>query len=1165
MYLGNGKVQIIRCSMDKNNSVKKIFKILEIEETTDTDAIKAAYRRKLVNTNPEDDPEGFVALRKAYEDAVAYAKEGPKEEEKDEIDLFVDRAKTIYSSMSKRIDPKNWEELLEDDLCAALDTEELVGEKLMVLFMECCNLPGRVWKVLDKKFHYTDNVNKLKEKFPVNFVDYVVNQIKNDDFVDYDLFYGPDDADYDDVIELIFRLREMLDGVFDEESDAQVSDEAKAVFDEIEKAKAGHPFLLTMKMLACMKLGQMDEAADLAAHLENGFGQMSGKDYMDNPFIKISVSRFYKKQGDVQKAFELRRQMRDAGQDSRMLMIDDMEYYYERGEYKKAKEASLDFLEKYGNTQQALDCLRQSNSALIDELKEGVSKGDIDSYYELGWCYFQNEDFAGCRRFIEDNEKLLREEREFEYYNLYGRCLAAMGEYFIAGKVLKRWQEMLYALADDGSDLYKKRIKRKGYSHYMLGMCNYSIWNEDKTKQSEYDEAIKNFKMAIDEETNLNEKYYFMDRLAMAYIDGENYPECVKVCDEILEAVPYYYSAYIYRQEANYKMGNLVAVCEDFYTAIRYYDKDIKTYEYAAKAFLEGGRTSDAVKICDMVKENQMWNDTFELLKIKTDWKSTGEDDEYKNSKLNACISRLYTMKERIIDKEWETTMEDVSEITYTMAMIYFDMDKKKDAFRCLQKTIEINGDRAQEVYWTLADKYMMSNDYANELKALKKIKKLGDSDSELYYRLGRCYWYMDENTKAKESFEKVYKINPQHYVVNAYLSDYYMYMYRETLDREYVNKALTHAKNQYAINDALYYLVKIGQIYWEVYDIENVKKIFTHVLEEDECCMDAYYYLARVAALDWDYDKAYELLLKGYENGYSTILLNEYVVLRRMIDVCLATERFDEAMKWLNAYEEKYPASRFAWRQRVRIYKRRGANAECLHKYYLYREENKAQNAPAEVIGNDSVNIAQLLYVTGDKNKAANEVRHAISVAKNNNQALFDVYSELIDTYTEIEYQPKTALKYIKKSIDMADDKTKMSLYLKAAYMCGCIGNKKKAAYYFDEFCKMMKKIYTSIERYYEDPTFYRAGIFNLGEYFYSVGDIKNLEVCIKKIESAKPCEECCYCACYELKLLKGFLEELKGNDERAFEYFEEANVITNHNTHTNGIVMRKNSNKGR
>ena len=152
----------------------------------------------------------------------------------------------------------------------------------------------------------------------------------------------------------------------------------------------------------------------------------------------------------------------------------------------------------------------------------------------------------------------------------------------------------------------------------------------------------------------------------------------------------------------------------------------------------------------------------------------------------------------------------------------------------------------------------------------------------------------------------------------------------------------------------------------------------------------------------------------------------------------------------------------------------------------------------------------------------------------------MFDVYSELIDTYTEIEYQPKTALKYIKKSIDMADDKTKMSLYLKAAYMCGCIGNKKKAAYYFDEFCKMMKKIYTSIERYYEDPTFYRAGIFNLGEYFYSVGDIKNLEVCIKKIESAKPCEECCYCACYELKLLKGFLEELKGNDERAFEYFE-------------------------
>ena len=44
--------------------------ILGIQPTDDMTVIKKAYRHLLAETNPEDKPEEFMALRRAYEDAM---------------------------------------------------------------------------------------------------------------------------------------------------------------------------------------------------------------------------------------------------------------------------------------------------------------------------------------------------------------------------------------------------------------------------------------------------------------------------------------------------------------------------------------------------------------------------------------------------------------------------------------------------------------------------------------------------------------------------------------------------------------------------------------------------------------------------------------------------------------------------------------------------------------------------------------------------------------------------------------------------------------------------------------------------------------------------------------------------------------------------------------
>ena len=63
--------------MDK----ERVFKILGIEETNDKDLIGAAYRQKLITVNPEDDAEGFMQLREAYETAINLADRPDDEDE----------------------------------------------------------------------------------------------------------------------------------------------------------------------------------------------------------------------------------------------------------------------------------------------------------------------------------------------------------------------------------------------------------------------------------------------------------------------------------------------------------------------------------------------------------------------------------------------------------------------------------------------------------------------------------------------------------------------------------------------------------------------------------------------------------------------------------------------------------------------------------------------------------------------------------------------------------------------------------------------------------------------------------------------------------------------------------------------------------------------------
>ena len=110
--------------------------ILGIEKTKDKTAIKNAYREQLVSVNPEDNPEGFKALRQAYEDAMYEAdKEDVKEDSFEEGSLQYE-LNSLYDDFFRRIKIDEWQKLFDRDEFIAIDKVSDTRDEVLAFFMK---------------------------------------------------------------------------------------------------------------------------------------------------------------------------------------------------------------------------------------------------------------------------------------------------------------------------------------------------------------------------------------------------------------------------------------------------------------------------------------------------------------------------------------------------------------------------------------------------------------------------------------------------------------------------------------------------------------------------------------------------------------------------------------------------------------------------------------------------------------------------------------------------------------------------------------------------------------------------------------------------------------------------------------------------------------------
>ena len=316
------------------------FNTLGIEATKEEKEIKKAYREKLHTVNPEDDPNGFKILREAYEEALKYARQ--KEDEKGErlspVEDFIFRCEQLYNDFYRRIDEQEWESLFSEDICISLESGEEVRQRFLVFLMEHFRLPSEVWKKIDRTFSITGNRKELLELFPEPYVDFLLQVVRYNGALNYELFEGEVSQDIDDYIEHYHKLRQYADLGMQKEAwqEYELMEEKYTIY---------HPYTKLEK--ARLLYSEKEEVKQ-----EEGgtiFRQLAEK-YPQEERIVCCYGRYCQEKNQWDGMIELYDKVLEAHPQSFLARTGRMEAVLQEGRYREAREAILDLLEESGRS-----------------------------------------------------------------------------------------------------------------------------------------------------------------------------------------------------------------------------------------------------------------------------------------------------------------------------------------------------------------------------------------------------------------------------------------------------------------------------------------------------------------------------------------------------------------------------------------------------------------------------------------------------------------------------------------------------------------------------------------------------------------------------------------------------------------------------------------------
>ncbi|MGG4554001.1 tetratricopeptide repeat protein [Paenibacillus humicus] len=237
-----------------------IWERLDIEPTHDLKTIKRAYAKLLQVYHPEEDAEGYQALREAYDRALKFVKEqqvrrdagaeasvsasasvlgaevsidvslastgqaaAPYEDSSDHADnwgnpevdtyddelkistvqQFIEKAADLYQHFPSRINPELWMQLLNSDVAWDTTYRRSLNTAMLDFVQSHRFFPSAIWRLLEGFFHWKEEMRESLEphivEIPASFKKYYLEQL-NKDGLNYEYLIRAENINIDEFL-----------------------------------------------------------------------------------------------------------------------------------------------------------------------------------------------------------------------------------------------------------------------------------------------------------------------------------------------------------------------------------------------------------------------------------------------------------------------------------------------------------------------------------------------------------------------------------------------------------------------------------------------------------------------------------------------------------------------------------------------------------------------------------------------------------------------------------------------------------------------------------------------------------------------------------------------------------------------------------------------------
>lgn len=711
------------------------WKILGIDKTKDRDVIKEAYRSRLVYVNPEDDSDGFMELRSAYEEAIreSEADENLSADKPDENSL-VYALTNLYEDFKRRIDVEEWRRIFERDEFVALDTSDASMHTFLSFLMEHYFVPHTVFRLIMETFNINEIKRELLETYPEGFIEHIVSNAKYNDVINYALF-ETDDSDIDAFINMYYKLHAALQR-------GDVEEEQRCI-DSLEKYGIYHPYFEISKLRHAFHkindtVGSQDERnsryADALKEMQSRAEEIFDK-YRDEVCIMLACGDFAMARADYDgagKYYEMAHKADPADYAARGRMGD---YYYAIGEYEQSRDIFLQLLEENSYDAGAHSRMVRANQGLIEKLKQEISEKPEDGSLklQLAWCYYRNALFGEATEVLESFTPA--DDSICQYWDLLGRNYMYEEQYEKALDCFFVWlDEIKRAVAQDGDEKEIRERLHYARANHFIADCY--------LRTEQYDEARKYLEEALSEGRDFF--VYSHEMLCRLEYECGNYEVCVRACETLLEQGDNY-DAYIYKAKSLDMLEEYSGVIKTCEHAIAMYPYGGTPYALELGVYWEFDYYDDMRNVIARFDALGCTSDRIDVYRARL----SAHEEDYASS--NELLLRICAKK-----GTGDTDIEDYFEIYALLGANYEDIGEDEQALCYYREALQ----EVPENLWVLnriAGLYHIMGRFDEAIVIYDKMLVLTD---DVWYRR-RAYCgkaaalsCMREYGRAKEVYE---------------------------------------------------------------------------------------------------------------------------------------------------------------------------------------------------------------------------------------------------------------------------------------------------------------------------------------------------------------------------------------------------------------------------